>query len=81
MKKLYTEAQYREYSNLLEKMANEDDILEGFNIHVEIEDWIVSNKLSEIVMNQMDDRMEKEFMRECNGEVNKDSKIIDFPKK
>lgn len=80
MKKLYSEKQYREYSNLMDKMANTDDILEGFNIHIEIDDWIKDNNLIEMAVTQMDKRLEEEFIKENSNKPNKDFKVIEFPK-
>lgn len=80
MKKLYTEQQYREYSKLMEKMANLDDMFEGVNIHFEIKEWLESNKISEAALIQMDKRMEQECRDEMNG-VEKKGMVIDFPSK
>lgn len=83
MGKLYTEKQYKEYSDLMEKMANTDDIIEGFHIHLEIDQWIADSKLIELAIEQMDERMEKEdFEMMNNMEDNKeanDFKLIQFP--
>lgn len=83
MKKLYTEKQYKEYSDLMEKMANTDDMLEGFHIHLEIDKWISDSKLGELAIEQMDKRMEKEdfaMMNDMGNEDIKDFKLIQFPK-
>lgn len=84
MKKLYTEKQYKEYSDLMEKMANTDDILEGFHIHLEIDQWLADSKLSELAIEQMDKRMEKEDFEMMNNMENnkntKNFKVIEFPK-
>lgn len=62
---LYTEEQYEEYSNLCEKIINQDDILKGFNTHLEIENWIKDSKLLKEAIDQMDCRMEDECIKEC----------------
>jgi len=80
MKKLYTELQYKEYSDFMEKIANTDDIIEGFYIHEELNQWLEENHISEQAESQMDERMEQEFNDEVNG-VKKEGKIIEFPKK
>ena len=80
MKKLYAELQYKEYSDFMERIANTDDIIEGFYIHEELNQWIEENHISEQAESQMDMRMEQEFNDEVN-EIKKEGKVIDFPKK
>ena len=80
MKKLYTEKQYKEYMEFMDKMANTDDIVKGFYINEELKLWIEKNNISEITENQMDMRMEEEFNDEING-VKKKGKVIKFPQK
>lgn len=79
MKKLYSEKQYREYTKLMEKMANIDDIIEGANIHIKIQEWLADNHISEETEAQMDMRMEQEFNDEINGVEKKECEIIEFP--
>lgn len=81
MKKLYKEQQYREYENFMDRIANTDDIMEGYNVHLELNEWIKDNNLLEIAIEQMDKRLEEEFIKECSEEPNNDFKIIEFPKK
>jgi hypothetical protein len=80
MKKLYTEVQYREYEKLMEKMVNTDDISIGFEIHEEINIWLIDNHISQQAEDQMNTRMEEEDIDEMNG-VKKEGKLIEFPKK
>ncbi|WP_252241569.1 hypothetical protein [Clostridium sp. ZBS18] len=80
MKKLYTEKQYKEYMEFMDKTANTDDIVKGFYINEELKLWIEKNNISEMAENQMDMRMEQEFNDEVNG-VKKERKVIDFPQK
>lgn len=80
MKNLYTEKQYREYSEFMERTANTDDIIEGFYIYEELKLWLEENHISEQAENQMDARMEQEFNDEVNG-IKKEGKVIEFPKK
>lgn len=61
MGNLYTEEQYKEYSDLCEGMANIDDMLEGLDVHFEIEEWISNSLLNEEAIGQMDKGMEEEF--------------------
>jgi hypothetical protein len=56
----YNEKQYKEYSDLMEKMANNDDIIEGAKIHYEIKQWLVENNITDEMEEQMDNRMEEE---------------------
>jgi hypothetical protein len=56
----YNEKQYKEYSDLMEKMANNDDIIEGAKIHYEIKQWLVENNITDEIEEQMDNRMEEE---------------------
>ena len=62
MKKLYTENQYVHYSKLLEDMANEDDMFASYGIHLEIKHWLKEGSVSSQAVEQMDQRMEDEFM-------------------
>lgn len=77
---LYTEKQFKEYEKFMDKIANIDDIAEGFGIHLELKDWIEVNNLSETAIEQMDERLEKEFAEETSKKSNKDFKIIQFSK-
>jgi hypothetical protein len=81
MKKLYKEQQYREYENFMDRIANTDDMLDGFYIHQELKQWIIDNSLPEVAIEQMDKRLEEDFVKECSQESNKDFKVIEFPKK
>jgi hypothetical protein len=67
----YTEKQYKEYSDLMEKMANNDDIIEGARIHYEIKQWLVENNITDEMEEQMDNRMEEEFEDEIKSNSNK----------
>lgn len=80
MKKLYTELQYKEYSNFMERMANTDDVVEGLYIHEELNLWLEENHISKQAESQMETRMEDEFNDEMNG-VKKEGKVIEFPKR
>lgn len=60
MKKLYTEKQYNEYCELLELMANEDDMAVSAGIYLEIEDWFNKNRLSTAAREQMEKRIDDE---------------------
>jgi hypothetical protein len=63
MKKLYTEKQYNEYCEHLDKIANEDLLMENVNAYLDLKDW--ETTISTAALKQMEERVEKEF----NGEI------------
>ncbi|PGO60646.1 hypothetical protein [Priestia megaterium] len=63
MKNLYTEKQYKEWCALLDKMANEDDVVENISLYTDIKDWEEKEKLSKEALDQMGKRLEEEFMK------------------
>ena len=79
MKKLYTEKQYRDYEKFMERLSKTDDILEGLYISDEFKQWISDNKISPLAEEQMDKRLEEEFLRE--NDENYKCEIIEFPRK
>jgi hypothetical protein len=62
MKKLYSEEKYNTYCEFLDKQANEDDIATNYQIYLQMKQWIKDNKIPEIVIDQMDQRLEDEAM-------------------
>lgn len=60
MNKLYTEEQYKMYSDMMGKCANEDDIIESFCIIEDIKEWLNENGITEDVENAMNKRLEEE---------------------
>lgn len=60
MNKLYTEEQYKEYSDMMGKCANEDDIIESFCIIEDIKEWLNENGITEDAENAMNKRLEEE---------------------
>lgn len=79
MKKLYTEQQYRIYEKFMDRIANADDIVEGLFIDDELKQWLSDSKISQIAEEQMEKRLEEEFIRENNE--NHECEIIEFPRK
>jgi len=55
--KLYTENQYTIYSDYLDKIANEPVIADNALIYFEMVSWIEENNISNIAIEQMDERM------------------------
>ncbi|WP_079709818.1 hypothetical protein [Paraliobacillus ryukyuensis] len=64
MKKLYNEKQYKEYSDILERMANEDGIIDNANVYLELVEWERDNKITKEMTKQMDQRLEEEHYEE-----------------
>lgn len=65
MSKNYTELQYKQYLKHMEKIGV-DDIEKGFLAHLDYRDWIKENRISEKAINEMDARLEKDFIEGRN---------------
>jgi hypothetical protein len=64
---LYNETQYKIYCNFCSEIANAS-ILDGFYIHLELEEWIEKEHLSDAALLLIDKRMEKECIEEMKQE-------------
>lgn len=65
--KLYSEKQYKQYCEFCSEIAN-GTISSGLMTYLDLDDWKIEQKLSFEAMQQMDERMEKEFIAEIKQE-------------
>lgn len=76
--KSYTEKQYREYSQLMEEIANTDDVVQCMMLCNNAEIWCEENGITEHMQTEMANRLELED----TGVIEKEEcKVIPFRKR
>ena len=76
MLNLYTENQYKKYSDYCDSIANSDILTDGVIEYLNLLDWMEKENLSQIAIDQMDQRMGKECEEEMKQEKRSHLKLV-----
>lgn len=68
VEKKYSERQYATYLQFMDRIANEVNMVKGYQIHLEFKSWLEQQGLNDEAVKQMDERLEKENMTDSNSD-------------
>lgn len=61
--KQYSEEQFQFYSQCLEEIANETNLIKNMDLNFELKDWLHTNQISRTAIQLMDKRLKSNFKK------------------